>query len=341
MYFNRFYADDIINFAISLGVKEGTFAPEQKQFHPLQEGEQLSYEQIASLLQKAVRRSNNPHFGLHLGEFFDLKATKAVDQIMDNSPTVRAAFQHAVYFSRLISDSMDCAIQEWEDRFQVNFEFNPDWAIHPQIAIRHNLDTALVCAFKSMHRLTTQTHYPSLLQLPYPKPRFINEYFRIFNCRVTYNCQKAAIVFQRRLLDESIHSQNKGLLEMLLENARKELHSLPANSEIINRVKKAILAYLLKGEFPNIDQVAQSLSLGVRTLQRQLQAESQRFNKIVINIKMDLAIRHLCDNRHSVEEVAYLLGYAEPSSFIRAFRRAKGQSPKRYVKGWDGEDFRG
>lgn len=341
MYFNRFYADDIVDFAFSLGVTKDAFTLGQIQLPAATGPGQLTYAQIVSLLEKAVRLSGDPHFGLHLGEFFDLKATQAVDLIMDNSPTVREAFQNAVHFSRLISDSMDCSIQEWEDRFQVDFEFNPDWAIQPQVAIRHNLDTALVCAFKSLHRLTSQTHFPSLLQLPYPKPKLINEYYRIFNCRVEYNCEKAAIIFHRRLLDESIASQNRGLLEALLENARKELSDLPSNPEITTRVKKAILAYLQKGEFPDIDELAQSLNLGVRTLQRQLRAEAQSFNKLIISIKMDLAIRHFCDNKHSVEEVAYLLGYAEPSSFIRAFRRCKGQSPKRYVKRWEGEGFRG
>jgi AraC-like DNA-binding protein len=64
-----------------------------------------------------------------------------------------------------------------------------------------------------------------------------------------------------------------------------------------------------------------------RTLQRRLAAEHTTFDALLDEIRHQLALRYLADPKIAVSEVAYLLGYSEPSPFHRAFRRWTGATP--------------
>lgn len=331
MYFNPFYGHDIIAFAVEKGVTEEQFVVEKGVILKQGEAGHLSYAFVANLLEKAALLSTDPHFGLHLGEYFDLKATEAVDTIMNHASTIGEAFQYAAHFSRLISDAMDCWLEESGDRCAVIFEWKADWALQSAPAIRHNLETALVCACRSLQRLSKQSHYPILVQLPYPRPRLINEYYRIFNCRLEYQSKVAAITFQRKVLGQQIDNGESDLLNTLLNNAKKTLRELPPAPPFTTAVKKLILQQIQADCFPKIEPIASALGMGHRSLQRKLKLEGTLFAQLAADIKMELASKHLLENRHSIEEVAYLLGYSEASSFVRAFKRWKGISPGKYL----------
>ena len=77
-------------------------------------------------------------------------------------------------------------------------------------------------------------------------------------------------------------------------------------------------------------QLARRLGLGERTLQRRLQRDGTSFAALLDEIRAQLARSYLGDPRLAIFEVAYLLGYSEPSAFNRAFRRWTGQSPRRW-----------
>jgi AraC-like DNA-binding protein len=63
-------------------------------------------------------------------------------------------------------------------------------------------------------------------------------------------------------------------------------------------------------------------------LQRRLRDESTSYQGALIEFRRDAAPALLRDGRLAVSEVAFLLGYEDPSSFQRAFRQAFGVSPR-------------
>lgn len=79
------------------------------------------------------------------------------------------------------------------------------------------------------------------------------------------------------------------------------------------------------------EAVAKWLGLGRRTLQRHLASEGYRFRDILIAFQMDRAAMLLEEMDHSVQEIAYALGYREVNSFRRAFRKWTGKTPTEYA----------
>jgi AraC-like DNA-binding protein len=73
--------------------------------------------------------------------------------------------------------------------------------------------------------------------------------------------------------------------------------------------------------------MARLLGLSERTLQRRLAELDRGFSSIVEQFRREEAALLLSDPRVAVVEVAARLGYAEQTSFTRAFRRWTGTTP--------------
>ncbi|MNE63905.1 HTH-type transcriptional regulator VirS [compost metagenome] len=76
--------------------------------------------------------------------------------------------------------------------------------------------------------------------------------------------------------------------------------------------------------------MAQRLGLSVRTLQRRLAEEGAAFKELLCEARRRLAERYLLEGRHSIKEVAYLLGFADLSNFARAFRGWYAMTPREF-----------
>jgi AraC-like DNA-binding protein len=72
--------------------------------------------------------------------------------------------------------------------------------------------------------------------------------------------------------------------------------------------------------------------MSTRSLTRQLAKEGTTFGEIQERLRQRLAFRYLADDRMSIQQIAWLLGYAEPGAFSHAFKRWTGTSPKQARK---------
>ena len=81
-----------------------------------------------------------------------------------------------------------------------------------------------------------------------------------------------------------------------------------------------------------IDDVALKLGVSKRTLQRKLSDEGTTFQKQLNNTREMLAINYINNTDMSTSDIAYLLGYQELNSFLRAFTVWTGKSMSEYKK---------
>ena len=67
-----------------------------------------------------------------------------------------------------------------------------------------------------------------------------------------------------------------------------------------------------------------------RTLQRYLMTQGTGFQELLDDTRQAMAARYLSDSSISLTQLASLLGYADPSTFSRAFTRWNGISPQKW-----------
>ena len=97
--------------------------------------------------------------------------------------------------------------------------------------------------------------------------------------------------------------------------------------EAVHKEVKGILKKALTGQRPRLEDVARELRVSARTLQRRLLAEGITFQSAVEEARREMAQHYLLESSLELNETAYLLGYEDPNSFIRAFHQWEGTSP--------------
>ena len=115
------------------------------------------------------------------------------------------------------------------------------------------------------------------------------------------------------------------LHERLLDEALERLEG----ASVSHQVRRLLVAGLA-GTEPRREQVAATLNLSDRTLQRRLLAEHTSFQQLQDDTRRELAQQYLCQPRSSVKQVADRLGFEDQSNFFRACKRWFGESPARY-----------
>ena len=81
-----------------------------------------------------------------------------------------------------------------------------------------------------------------------------------------------------------------------------------------------------------IVQIAESLGMNVRTLQRRLEEAGETFSGLLDAVRSDLALRYMENRKYPLQSVSRLLGFASPSSFSRWFAAEFGTSPREWRK---------
>ena len=110
-----------------------------------------------------------------------------------------------------------------------------------------------------------------------------------------------------------------------LQLARKKALAI-GDATLVERVHRTLRTLLLHGRSSGAD-VAQSLAMHRRTLQRRLRAEGTTFQQVLDRVRFAVAKDLLEDSTAAVIDISAALGYADDVSFIRAFRRWTSTTP--------------
>ena len=115
----------------------------------------------------------------------------------------------------------------------------------------------------------------------------------------------------------------------LTDQVEKYLKPLNNKDNISGQLKGRLADLLARGE-ANADSACRAMQLSRRTLQRRLKAEKTSFQKVLKEVRAELAVRYLSDRRLKALEVAMLLGYNNFSSFTTAFKSWYNMPPAEY-----------
>jgi AraC-like DNA-binding protein len=152
---------------------------------------------------------------------------------------------------------------------------------------------------------------------------------RHFGCVVACEGHRNALVFRASDAQRPFVTRNAELLALLAPQFEEELKRQNTDENFSERVRVAI-QQKLTGRRPTIDDIADSLHLSSRTLQRRLQDEGYNFQRVLEESRHQLARHYLNNSGLELNEAAYLLGYEDGNSFVRAFRGWEGVPPARW-----------
>jgi len=325
VYFSSSILIDFLDYAKLNGLNIPQLVEETELY---QKEKFINYETTIKYLNYIGQELNDEQLGLHIGEQISLKVTTYVDQIMQHSLSLEDAFENAAEYSKMISDALQTSLHKSEKNYSVRFTENPNWKVFPTKAKRQILDITLLSCLKSVVAYTQRNYYPVKLHFETPKPKNINEYYRLFNCSLLFNQPQSEIFFEKQIFNQRTKQPKFGLLQSLKDKIEGEMKHLKTENKLIYDVKKCILSH--KPERINLKVAASSLHLSPRTLQRKLKELNTSFKAIEYELQLRLSKTYLEEGQKSIDEISYLLGFSESSSFIRFFKSLTGTTPMKY-----------
>jgi AraC-like DNA-binding protein len=151
-------------------------------------------------------------------------------------------------------------------------------------------------------------------------------YEHYFGCPVKFGARHNKLFFRVEDINQPFVTHNPDLLDLVSPQLEAELKQQLADKSLREQAK-GILKMFLAGEKPRLEDVALELRVSARTLQRRLLEEGITFHNLVEEARREMAQHYLRQPSLELNETAYLLGYEDPNSFIRAFHRWEGTSP--------------
>ena len=150
----------------------------------------------------------------------------------------------------------------------------------------------------------------------------------IFGCPVE-QMEGNELVFKKADLEKPFLTANNVMLDYLEPQLKERLAEVMTSESFTGIVQQKLYQAIPSGCF-TIEDIAASLGISSRTLQRNLTAEGTKFNQELQNVQKILAFNYFKNPEMTTEDVSYLLGYSEVSSFSRAFKKWTGQTISEY-----------
>ncbi|MBW4694490.1 MAG: AraC family transcriptional regulator [Lyngbya sp. HA4199-MV5] len=283
----------------------------------------------SALWREAVRLTGDDHLGLHLGEVFNLATFGIVGYVLVNCQTFEEVLNKLSRYTRLFSQGAQIHISVTEGFVFCDCLIVEHLKNYLMETPQHAIESTFASLMTATIALTGKPLRPHAIWFQHAPPVDTTEHQRIFQTGLHFSMPTNRIIFAVDRLQWSVLSANATLLSVFEQHAEGMLAALNRGDDYTKQTVQAIAQHL-KGELPTIDAIAHSLAISVRQLQRELQTEGTTYQQLLDETRQALAQRHLSNPATPIHDVAFLLGFSEPSAFHRAFKRWTGQTPRAY-----------
>jgi AraC-like DNA-binding protein len=275
--------------------------------------------------QSAEEMTGNKNIGLHVAEAMPLYRGQVLEYLFLSSPNFGEGLKRALHYQRLLTDVSSAYLEVAES----NAILVLDTKLGDQL-IRHYNECVVLGLIRFFESLTDNNFNVSAIDFIYPEPEDISEYKRIYDCELRFSQKVNAIHFNADVLaHHSIHAEPE--LLRLHEKVAGEHVARIEQEDMVLDVRRAI-GELLESQEVSLEMVSASMNMTTRNLRSALSLAGTSFNQVLSDYRSLLAKRLLVQTNESIEEIVYLTGFSEPSTFYRAFKRWTDTTPIEYRK---------
>jgi AraC-like DNA-binding protein len=266
---------------------------------------------------------DHPEPGLAIGSNLTPGHFNVLGYLLMSSATLGEAIAAGLRYQRLVGDGGELCLLEQGDELQLLYR-----PVHPGAPQTRTRVLALMACWIQMLRPLLDNWQLLRAQFTHAQPDSLENYQQIFACPLQFAASDYGLILPKALAAAPLTQANPPLQTLLRQHAESLLARLPSES-IRARVVALLGEQLARGE-PDRSQLASTLNLTERTLQRRLAEEGSSYKQLLNDTRQQLAERHLSSGDLPAAEIALLLGYSEPSVFFRAFRQWTGLTPGEY-----------
>ncbi len=288
---------------------------------------------LAAIAGRAAELTGCEHFGLLVGKRAGLSSFGTIGFLMQSAPTVGTAIGLLHRYFQLQSRGAEVRAENEGGYVTLSYSM-----LDRSIGHIAQVDSSAIAVGVNIMRALTQADWtPHGVQFAFPPPRNVSPYRQFFRMAPRFDADRSGLVFPARLLERPVPTADPLLYRMMEDRALEMLAG--ANDDVSGHVRR-ILRQLVTSADCSAERAARAMGMHVRTLNRSLASEGTTFLALRETIRYQEACRLLKNTRMRAGEVAATLGYADASSFTRAFRRWSGHGPARWRASQAGDGAR-
>lgn len=277
----------------------------------------------AAVLEEAAKQSGCDQYGLLMAESRSLGSIGPLSLLLKHEPRVGDVIEALVRYQRLFGDAIHIESAVIDEATCVRIELLGS----TQARQAGELALALFC--RCIGAILDRRWRPESIHFIYPAPADLRIHRRMFPCTIAFECDFNTIVCTRDALQER-NPAGDAELAAHAEHLLAYIMPPPDMASWRQQVRRSLRLLLPEGR-GTIHQVALSIRLTPRSLQRQLAREGSSFGALLNEVRCELAKTYLAAS-HQVSQVAYMSGYHSASSFTRWFNAQFGMSPMEWRK---------
>ena len=285
----------------------------------------LRVSQVDRLVHAISERVPRTDLGWEVGRRLSASSHSFVGFGMLNSASLDQALRFEAQYFRLIMPS-----------FRMRYLSGPDFCemqFRPRVAMSHlclgfHLEAIGMAALRELSDLTGGRRPPCRLELSIPEPPHVQRYHEeLRDVEVRFQADALPSVKLRLLADPRALRLDMadGSACKLAEARCRALVQAAADGRRFADWVAMTLREVADG-LPSLRELAAQLNISSRTLNRYLQREGTTFRELSGRIQHEVACERL-ESGMTATEVAYSLGFNDPSNFNRAFRQRAGYGP--------------
>jgi AraC-like DNA-binding protein len=283
----------------------------------------VPHTQASALLEDLIEVSGDPAIGLRAARCDEPGDFDVIEYAAANCATIGEALQLAARFMALMHDGLFMELDVVPPLAALRVRGR--WGLaHAPAAIEFLFASLLAYGSRSVGHSTR----PQRVDFTHEGPADTSLYDETFR-EVRFGCETNAMWISVAALEVPHRAPDRSLLQILTTHADGLLAQLSRPPGFAERARGVIGETLLAGHSA-ADQVARRLAVSLRTLHRRLAEEGTSHGELLDDVRREQAMLHLASNRFSIGEIAFLLGFAHPNGFHKAFKRWTRMTPAQY-----------
>jgi AraC-like DNA-binding protein len=241
---------------------------------------------------------------------------------MASAPTLRDAFARAERYSALTNEAIvPTCLRAAEVGIRLNYV---GLCRHDAY---HQAEFWMTGLVRLVRHIANRNLCPIRLALVHPRRASGDPIEAFAGCAIEYGALADEVVFSADVADVPLSGADPYLHDLLLKYCEEALTCRTRPQQALRtRIENAAAPLLPHGR-PRVSEIALRLGMSQRTLSRRLNEEGLTFERVLEEMRRDLALRYLRDPHIPISRIAWLLGFQEVGAFTHAFRRWTGQTP--------------
>ncbi len=282
-------------------------------------------ERLFKLYDCAVSATNEPNLAIYAGRISYINGLNLQLYMSTICNTFREYLNLMPSVLKFTGDIGEVKISRQEELIRLEWRpLEPKSSEH-----RYLSDTFLTMSSAIVDSLCVQPIRVIAADFTYPEPEDSQLLRQMFGEKLTFNQPVSCLYYDRTCLSYPISQLDQQLNTGQTDPLMRLFEDQQVEDDFMTSLRRAIVRQLPQGNM-SIDTVAGALNVSRRTLQRRLTDRDTQFLQVLQDIRAELALRYLGDERLGITEIAFLLGYADQGSFSSAFKTWNGQSPSEY-----------